>query len=111
MAVDNVVADDRGAPGSARRRLPWTVWLPTVLIALGGAMVALNVLDLGFRGLAGELRYNQGAPAGWLWAERVAYLGFGPEVWPGAPRRAARRRPGAGHGRLAARCLRIVRLR
>ncbi|HEX6422271.1 MAG TPA: glycosyltransferase family 39 protein [Acidimicrobiales bacterium] len=99
MAVDNVVADDRGAPRTTPRRLPWTTWLPAVLIALGGAirirqwvggrslwldeaMVARNVLDLGFRGLAGELRYNQGAPAGWLWAERVAYLAFGPEERP-----------------------------
>ncbi len=99
MAVDNVVAEDDQAPGSARRRVPWTTWLPAAVVALGAAirvrqwagarslwldeaMVALNVLDLGFRDLAGELRFNQGAPAGWLWAERAMYLAFGPEERP-----------------------------
>ena len=38
MAVGNVVAEDRGAPRTTRRWLPWTVWLPAVLIALGGVI-------------------------------------------------------------------------
>jgi len=99
VAVDDVVAEDDERPGITRRRVPWTTWLPAALVALGAAirvrqwaggrslwldeaMVALNVLDLGFRGLAGELRLNQGAPAGWLWAERAMYLAFGPGERP-----------------------------
>ena len=41
------------------------------------AMIALNITHRGFRALMRPLAYSQGAPVGWLWAERATVQLFG----------------------------------
>ncbi len=44
---------------------------------LDEAMVAMNICGRDFAGLARPLEYDQGAPVGFLWAERLCVLAFG----------------------------------
>jgi predicted membrane-bound mannosyltransferase len=44
---------------------------------LDEATLALNVLDRGFSSLTGELDFNQGAPVGFLFAEKVLTIFIG----------------------------------
>jgi hypothetical protein len=77
-----------------RRNWTWTVYLPLVAVGLGTlvrvvaflhrrslwldeAMVAHNVAHRGYGALAKPLTLHQGAPLGWLWAQRTAFLLFG----------------------------------
>src|SRR5260370_9366837 len=41
------------------------------------AMVALNIMERNYGALTRPLRYNQGAPVGWLWTERLMVQIFG----------------------------------
>lgn len=77
-----------------RRHWTTTVYLPLAAVAggtvlrllaylhrrslwLDEAMVAQNVAHRSYRGLARPLALHQGAPVGWLWAQRTALLAFG----------------------------------
>jgi len=44
---------------------------------LDEAMLSLNVVNRGFVGLTKPLAYNQGAPLGWLWVQRLLVVLFG----------------------------------
>ena len=44
---------------------------------LDEALVTANIVHRGFGGLLRPLSGQQGAPVGWLWAERAAVLGLG----------------------------------
>src|SRR5258708_38080730 len=41
------------------------------------AMLALNVIERNYGGLTRPLHYNQGAPIGWLWTQRLMVQVFG----------------------------------
>lgn len=82
---------------SSTRALPWIVAVGVVargipLLAgrslwLDEAMLALNITGRSFGGLAGPLDFNQAAPLGFLWLERLAVVLLGPtelalRAWP-----------------------------
>jgi hypothetical protein len=77
-----------------RRYWTSTVYLPLVAVGLGTlvrvvaflhrrslwldeAMIAHNIAHRGYGALAKPLALHQGAPVGWLWAQRTAFLLFG----------------------------------
>lgn len=81
-----------GEPSSERAR--WARWLPVALVVLGTglrlrqylarrslwndeAALALNVVRRGYRDLLKPLDIDQGAPLGFLWAQRTAVNLFG----------------------------------
>ena len=86
--------------GAARRHDRWSwavVAVGSVMYLihyLGGralwldeAMIALNIRHLSFAELAGKLDYNQMAPVGWSYIEKVAFnlfgdLEYGLRLWP-----------------------------
>jgi hypothetical protein len=79
---------------TAAWRLPTARVIPRIIAIAGGAlivyqwvvarplwldeeMIAINIRDRGFAGLAGRLSLEQSAPYGWLLVERVMLLVFG----------------------------------
>ncbi|MDR7277556.1 glycosyltransferase family 39 protein [Catenuloplanes atrovinosus] len=60
--------------GSAARVARWFADRP---LWLDEQMIAINIRDRGFAGLATDLAHDQSAPIGWLWSERVVLLILG----------------------------------
>ncbi|GAB7046916.1 glycosyltransferase family 39 protein [Catenuloplanes indicus] len=60
--------------GSAARIVRWLADQP---LWLDEQMIAINIRDRGFAGLATDLAHDQSAPIGWLWLQRVVYLALG----------------------------------
>jgi hypothetical protein len=54
-----------------------TIWARGQTLWLDEQMIALNVRERSFAGLAGPLWFGQSAPFGWLILERAVMLGFG----------------------------------
>lgn len=52
-------------------------WLGGAQLWLDEQMIARNIRDRDFGGLAAALDYNQSAPIGWLWAQRLVVVLFG----------------------------------
>lgn len=82
---------------SSARVVPWIVLLGVIARAvhlfadrslwLDEAMLALNLAERSFAGLAGSLDFNQAAPLGFLWAEKLAVVLLGLDeialrLWP-----------------------------
>jgi len=62
-------------------------WWSNPSLWLDEASIAQNIIDRGYRGLARPLRFEQGAPVGWLWIERTLSSMFGSSermlrLWP-----------------------------
>lgn len=60
--------------GSVARTVRWLADKP---LWLDEQMIAINIRDRGFAGLASDLAHDQSAPIGWLWLERLVYLMLG----------------------------------
>ncbi|MFI5845253.1 hypothetical protein ACIA8K_36675 [Catenuloplanes sp. NPDC051500] len=60
--------------GSAARVVRWFSDRP---LWLDEQMIAINLRDRGFAGLAADLSHDQSAPIGWLWAQRAVLLTLG----------------------------------
>ncbi len=56
-------------------------WKAGVPIWLDEQMISLNIRDRDFTELAGPLEFNQVAPLGWLWIERLAVRIAGADEW------------------------------
>ncbi|MDH3733662.1 MAG: glycosyltransferase family 39 protein [Gemmatimonadota bacterium] len=80
------------APTEPRSRVPDRVFLLAMLLGVGGrfahflsgrslwldeAMIALNIDQRSFSELSAALDFNQAAPLGFLWLEKLAVLPFG----------------------------------
>ncbi|MDP9792657.1 hypothetical protein J2S43_001169 [Catenuloplanes nepalensis] len=60
--------------GSAARIVRWLADQP---LWLDEQMIAINIRDRGFAGLATDLAHDQSAPIGWLWSQRLVHLTLG----------------------------------